>query len=174
MIEIRASNQAAMVALYGRYGHLVYEHARRIVADKSVLEEVCQDVFLTAWRHADRYDSERGTPATWLLAITRSCALDRLRTDRKFAADRVGIDESRQQQFESPPVHETVETSQRSKRVRDAIQLLTPAQAEVIQLSFFAGLSHSEIAQQTGLALGTVKSRTVGAMANLRRTLVSV
>ncbi len=159
----------ALAALYDRYAGLLLAMANRMLGDKTVAEDLVQDVFMEVWRRAHAFDPSRGTVRTWLLVRLRSRALDRLRsaTHRR----EVMVDEPREQ---APVTSEDPELSPDRALVREAIQQLPEDQRLVIELSYFHGLSSSEIAEHMGSPIGTVKSRTAAALGKLRAAMSAV
>jgi RNA polymerase sigma-70 factor (ECF subfamily) len=157
----------ALAALYDRYAGLLLAMAHRILGDKTVAEDLVQDVFMEVWRRAHAFDPSRGTVRTWLLVRLRSRALDRLRSAthrREVMVDDVAP-------REAAPTAEDPELSPDRAMVRQVIQQLPEDQRLVIELSYFQGLSSSEIAEQMGSPIGTVKSRTAAALAKLRAAM---
>ena len=154
--------------LYDRHAATVYGLARRIVRTGEDAEEVVQDVFAQVWRDAGRYDASRATVAGWLVMLTKARAIDRLRARR--ARPDVGGQPAAPVQVSSPgPTPEACTISaEEARRVRAALETLPETQRAVIDLAFYEGLTHSEIAGRTGLPLGTVKTRLRAAMAVLR------
>lgn len=157
----------ALAALYDRYAGLLLAMAHRMLGDKTVAEDLVQDVFMEVWRRAHAFDPSRGTVRTWLLVRLRSRALDRLRSAthrREVMVDDVAP-------REAAPTAEDPELSPDRAMVRQVIQQLPEDQRLVIELSYFQGLSSSEIAEQMGSPIGTVKSRTAAALAKLRAAM---
>ena len=157
----------ALAALYDRYAGLLLSMANRMLGEKTVAEDLVQDVFMEVWRRAHAFDPARGSVRTWLLVRLRSRALDRLRSAthrREVMVDDVGP-------REAAPTHEDPELSPDRALVREAILQLPDDQRLVIELSYFHGLSSSEIAEQMGSPIGTVKSRTAAALGKLRAAM---
>lgn len=157
----------ALATLYDRYAGLLLSMANRMLGDKTMAEDLVQDVFMEVWRRAHAFDSSRGSVRTWLLVRLRSRALDRLRSARhrrEVTVDDVGP-------REPAPAPEDPELSPDRALVRQAIASLPDDQRRVIELSYFQGLSSSEIAAQMGSPLGTVKSRTAAALSKLRAAM---
>lgn len=157
----------ALAALYDRYAGLLLSMANRMLGDKTVAEDLVQDVFMEVWRRAHAFDASRGSVRTWLLVRLRSRALDRLRSAqvrREVTVDDVGP-------REAAPTHEDPELSPDRALVREAILQLPEDQRLVIELSYFQGLSSSEIAEHMGSPIGTVKSRTAAALGKLRAAM---
>jgi len=152
--------------------HLLAHCIRRFVKDPWREEEVLQDVYIYIWQHADDYRKERGTPWAWFCTLARSRAIDSVRRTRRepFAVELddwirpvVWIDASR----------EPVEIWQHS-RVRKGVRELPSDQRRLIDMAFFDGYSHAEIAERTGIPLGTVKTKIRSALTRLREKLPRV
>jgi RNA polymerase sigma-70 factor, ECF subfamily len=168
---LRRGEERALADLYDRYGGSVYHLALRITRDPSTAEEISLDAFLQIWRQAARYDTHHGTLASWLFTITRSRAIDRLRaaaaTKRTHAEDPVSVSAVEQPE-------EVAEVAERRALVRQAMASLSPAQRAALELAYYEGLSHSQIAARLGEPLGTVKTRIRQAMQGLRAALAPV
>ena len=164
-------DRAALAELYDRHGDIVYSLACRIVGSSSDAEDVVQDVFTQAWRQADRYDSGRAAPAAWLLNMTRTRAIDRLRANR--TRQRVTANEERVAAAADSNDDQEQQAigAQRAGRVRAALDLLGQAQRQAIELAYFGGLTHHEIAQRLGEPLGTIKTRIRSGLMKLRDAL---
>lgn len=157
----------ALAELYDRYAPLLLAVGIQRLADRRDAEEVLHDVFVEAWRAAADYDPTRGSVRAWLVTRMHSRALDRRRSPgftRRVPlddahADRIGV-------FTDPSA------SADCARVQAALAALPEEQRQVVELSFFAGLSSSEIAERNDLPVGTVKSRTAAALGKLRAGLI--
>lgn len=160
----------ALAVLYDRHSGLMLAMANRILGDKTQAEDLIQDVFMEVWRRAHAFDESRGSVRTWLLVRLRSRALDRLRSARNRRE--VAVEEVSPAQPESAP--EDPELQPDRTMVRQAIEQLPEEQRQVIELSYFHGLSSSEIATRMGSPLGTVKSRTAAALSKLRAAMTTV
>lgn len=163
-------DQSALGELYDATSRLVFGLVLRIVGDRASAEEVLLDVYTQAWRQAANYDEARGAPLAWLMTIARSRAIDRIRSSKhdqhKDPLDAVSEISDR----EPSPEQATVD-SERRQLVRAALDTLPAEQREVVELAYYSGLSHSEIASRLGQPLGTVKTRTRLAMIKLRDML---
>jgi RNA polymerase sigma-70 factor, ECF subfamily len=164
--------EAALSALYDRYSRTVYGVGLRILGNRSLAEELVQDVFLKVWRSAGTFDPSRGSFSTWLYRVTRSCALDLYRK----RASRVrqvpdGDPHIAAARDSSAGPQEVVDESWLSWRVARALEVLDAPHREVIELAYFGGLSQREVSERTGVPLGTVKTRTASAFRRLRREL---
>ena len=152
-------NHEGLAELYDRHGRLVYSLALRILRDQGDAEDVVQDVFSQAWRQASRYESSRGQVVAWLLNLARSRAIDRLRSRR--ARPVTPFHDTQPVDFPdaSVPVDEQLVSATEASRVREALEGLSLLQRMAIELAFFEGLTHAEIAERLELPLGTVKTR---------------
>lgn len=169
-------DESALAALYDGWAERVHTLASWILKDPDEAEDVVEETFWQAWRTAGRYDSNRGTGSTWLIMIARSRALDRLRARRRWAdwsgtPGNAGMlrETSAALSATAPDVHS--ESVERQAALAAALDGLPPDQRRVVDLAFFGGLSHSEIAEQTAEPLGTVKTRIRLAMQKLRQRL---
>lgn len=167
---------SALEALYGRYARPVYSLALRILSDSADAEEVTQDVFERVWRHAPAFDAERGRFGTWLMSMTHHVAVDRVRkrqrrpqTVQGEAADRVTLDLP----DSGADVSESTLRNLEAQQIRRALHSLPASQQQAIELAYFGGLSHLEIAAVLGDPLGTVKARIRRGMDRLRSALES-
>jgi RNA polymerase sigma-70 factor (ECF subfamily) len=165
--------EAALSALYDRYSRTVFGVGLKILGDRSLAEELVQDVFLKVWRSSHTFDSSRGSFSTWLYRVMRSCALDvyRKRAHRVHQIPDGDPHIATVRDSTAGP-QEVVDESWLSWRVSRALEVLEAPQREVIELAYFGGLSQREISERTGLPLGTVKSRTASAFKRLRGELV--
>jgi RNA polymerase sigma-70 factor (ECF subfamily) len=170
---VAGGDEQALAALYDRYAPVLLGLARRVVGDAAEAEEVLQEVFIHAWRRADRYDPGRSSVGTWLALIARSRAIDRLRSRRSAARTAEAAGREAPPGHESPRAAGAVLAGERRARVAASLGGLPPEQREVIELAYFGGLSQSEIAGATGIPLGTVKTRTLLAMKKLRSALAA-
>jgi RNA polymerase sigma-70 factor (ECF subfamily) len=161
----------ALGELYDRYVRGVYSLAFRILHDGMEAEDVVQEVFAQVWKQASRYDASRGVVLAWLLTLTRSRAIDRLRARRARGAG--SSDERALQQItdSSPPADLQVLSSEQVGRLRAALDELPMLQRSAIELSYFEGLTHVEVAAQLEQPLGTVKTRIRLALRKLREVL---
>ena len=166
MRRIAVHDQEAFALLYARYGKPVYSLAYRILANSTLAEEVTQDTFLKIWQQKTHWDADKGKLVNWLLAITQFTAIDRLRR------------EQRQPKLHPDPLEDTDEGLMASARselpwqeissIHGLLAHLPHEQAALINLAFFQGMSHAEIAEATRLPLGTVKTRLRTAIQRLR------
>jgi RNA polymerase sigma-70 factor, ECF subfamily len=150
----------ALLALHQRYANLVYSMAWRVLQDVGLAEEVTQDVFMKLWQRGQRFDPARGRFSAWLLSVTRFAAIDRLRQEgRRPLPAEMGAGAP-----DAPDALETLLTTdhvswERGQHLRLLLEQLPAEQRQAVELAYFGGLSHSELAAHLGLPLGTVKGR---------------
>ena len=161
-------DKAALAVLFGMYGPRVKSMLLRQGAEPAAAEDLVQETFVTVWRKAGQYSSERGAPSTWIFTIARNLRIDHLR--KQSSKPYVDID-GLELAADLPLGSQLVEQHQVVERVGRAILTLSAEQAEVVRLSFVHELPHAEIAQRIGIPLGTVKSRLRLAYDHLRPLL---
>jgi len=162
-------DELALAALYDRYRLILFGLLVRILNSREEAEDVLQEVFLQVWRRAVDFDEQRGRPFTWLVTLTRSRAIDRLRVlaSRQRLADSAAQDATDEV---SDAVADTLHAEQR-EIVGRALASLPEEQRRTLKLAYFEGLTQSEIAAQLGTPLGTVKTRMRAGMIKLRELL---
>lgn len=172
---IAEKQEQALARLYDMYSGALFGCLLRILGQREEAEEVLLEVFWQAWEQADRYDPGRGAPFTWLFAIARSRALDRVRARRRQAAT-VGAAAMEQLRDPAQPENPEVHVLFRELRgqVQAALARLPPEQREAIALAYYEGLTQVEIAARTGTPLGTVKTRVRLGLLRLREMLKDV
>jgi RNA polymerase sigma-70 factor (ECF subfamily) len=173
LAQVADGDEAALEAVYQRYGGACYRLARRIVGDAHLAEDVVQQVFLVLWQRSS-YDPARGAVSTWLLTVTHHKAVDLLRRDKGRRQRLTGEQELLELEATGPGPADAAWAQLRAERTRDALRDLPPEQREVLLLAYYGGYTQSEIADITGLPLGTVKSRTFQAMRRLRGQLTGI
>jgi len=166
-------DQNALAHLYDATAAQVNGLALRILADRETAEEITGDVYLQVWRQAASYDAQRGSPLAWLLTITRSRAIDRLRAAAGERKQTAPFELGLKTPSGEPDPEESTTLAQRGRVVRAALDRLSREQREAIELAFFRGLSHAEIADTLGAPLGTVKTRIRLGMCRLREVLAA-
>ena len=149
---------SAFEQLYDRHSRLGYGLVLRILQQASTSEEVVQDVFLQLWRNADQYDSSRGPFVPWLCTVARNRALDQLRLKSERQRRREDQPDELPPLVVAPDYEKALDEKRRAERVRALLASLIPQQKKAIELAYFEGLSHSEIAEALKEPLGTVKS----------------
>jgi RNA polymerase sigma-70 factor, ECF subfamily len=165
--RVRAGDQQALAELYDRYSSVVYGVALRILQDTGAAEDILQDIFLQLWRRPDAFDSSRGSLTAWLAVIARHRSIDRLRkrrpeTDIEDCVIAGGSD----------PRDET-ERALVIEKVRIVMTEMGADQRTAMEMAFFQGLTHTEIAEKTGEPLGTIKTRIRSGLQLLRARLAS-
>ena len=159
MERIAARDAAALKTLYGRYGRVAFALAYRIVGEASGAEEIVQDVFQTAWTRASTFDASKGGNVRgWLLTIVHHRAIDYRRRELDRPPRNLPLD-TMDQALTTPDVWQDVSATLLGEQVRTAMAALPPEQRRAIELAYFDGLSHGEIAEQEHEPLGTVKGR---------------
>jgi RNA polymerase sigma-70 factor (ECF subfamily) len=175
--RMRSKDERALGTFYDRWFPVVHGVVSRMLESPDDVEDVVEEAFWQAWRQAERFEVERGSVQTWLLTIARSRALDRLRARRRMREDPL-VDTTASVADTSVPTPTApsdpladAEHAERSRIVRAALAGLPAEQREALELGYFGGLSQSEIAEQTGQPLGTIKTRMRLALQKLRERL---
>lgn len=150
----------AFEVFYDRHGGVAYSLAYRIVGERGAAEDVTQEAFISIWRSGARYDAARGSVRTWMLGIVRNRAIDALRS-KASGAPKLNFDDDSILEHRPAPERTDSEALRRetAAEVRGALDELPGEQSKVIELAYFGGFSHSEIAGMLGVPLGTVKGR---------------
>jgi RNA polymerase sigma-70 factor (ECF subfamily) len=165
--ETAAGREDGLAGLYRLYGPRAYGLALRVLRDEKLAEDAVQDAFLDVWRSAARYRPERGAPSAWILTIVHRRAVDIVRREHHR---RAGLIEDYEEEAGEAP-DETVLARVEGARVRNALAELAPAHRRVLELAYFGGRTHSEIAFELDAPLGTIKSRMFTALSRLRSLL---
>jgi RNA polymerase sigma-70 factor (ECF subfamily) len=163
--RVLSRDQAAMTVIFDRYGSMVYSVALRVLKDQPAAEDVMQQIFFEVWESPRNFVAGRGSLAGWLAVVSRNRAVDVLR--RRKPSDPV-------EEVELAADTNLAEDAERNimmEKVRTHLDTLPRDQQDQVQLAFFEGLSHSEIAAQTGVPLGTVKTRIRSALISLRQAV---
>ena len=171
LAEIAAGGDDALAKLYDRYSGMLLALAHRVLSDVSDAEEILQEAFLQVWNQAERYDPGRSSVSTWLVLITRSRAIDRLRSRRVAERTVASAEKEKRQTHTSPSGPADVLRDERRRRLGGELSKLPPEQRQVLEMAFYRGMTQSEIAAESGVPLGTVKTRTLLAVKKLRRAL---
>jgi len=149
-----------LAALYDRHARVTYSLALRILGEPQEAEEVVQDVFSQAWKQAARYDRSRGAVVAWLLMMTRSRSIDRVRARRAMPQSTADPDQAFGLIADTADGPERVAlTTERAARLKEALDTLPLIQRVPIELAFFEGLTHVEVAERLEVPLGTIKTR---------------
>ncbi len=165
----RHRDREAFALLFEHFGPRIKGYLIRLGSDAGQAEELTQDVMLTVWRKAALFDRRQASVSTWLFTIARNRRIDLLRRERRPELD--AQDPLLVPEPEAAP-DDAVEVLQREERLHHAITDLPPEQVELLHLAFFKGKSHREIADETGVPLGTVKSRLRLAFGRLKTVLI--
>ena len=170
---VAAGDEAALGVLYDRYAKAVFSLAARITHDQGTAEEITQEVFLRLWRNAATYSAARGRFGSWLLSVTHHLAVDQLRRRQARPQAVASIDDLVVQGLPDrrTDVEEETWLAERREIIQQALRQLPAAQREVIELAYFGGLTHVEIASRLGDPLGTVKTRMRLGVQKLREVL---
>ena len=169
MARMAAGDPEAVGELYDRYAARLYTLVLHICQDPGAAEEIVQDIFLTAWREAGRYDHLRGSVGAWLCTLARNRAIDALRKGVRRPS--LSWEPMEDVESGSQDVAESVEDRVMAAQARRAMETLPRAYREPLYLAYFRGLTHRQIAEMTGLPLGTVKTRLRTALEHLRRAM---
>jgi len=161
-------DRSAFAALFAHFAPRVKAYLVRTGSDASGADELTQEVMLLVWRKAERYDPSQANAATWIFTIARNKRIDKFRRERHLDFD--VDDPTLMPEPEHSPDHR-LESAQEARKLGEAITTLPDEQASLLKLAFYEGKSHSVIAAEVGLPLGTVKSRLRLALARLRTYL---
>jgi RNA polymerase sigma-70 factor, ECF subfamily len=167
-------DQSALARFYDATAPAVHALVGRIVRDAAIAEEVTGDVFFQAWQQAGRYDADRGAPLAWLLAMARTRAIDRIRVGVAARVPHEPVEEAHGIACARPGPEDSYSTDEWRRRVVAALALLPAEQREAVELAYYEGLSHSEVAARLDQPLGTVKTRIRLGMSKLRDALGSL
>ncbi len=172
MTLVDAGDPDAFAVIYDRHGGAAYSLAHRIVGEAGIAEDVTQEAFLSIWRSTARFDAARGSVRAWVLGIVRNRAIDALRSSARPAPklDR-DDDAALETQVASQRTEAEAIRRETAGRLRQALGLLPPEQSQVIELAYFGGFSHSEIAAMLGAPIGTVKGRMRLGLEKIRAAL---
>lgn len=163
----RSGDQGAMAALYDRYSSIIYSVALRVLQDTGAAEDVLQDIFMQLWRNPGAFDASRGNMAAWLAVIARNRAIDALRRRRpENNIEDVVV-------FVEHNLASEADRSRTMHKVRGAMQAMPAPQRAALEMAYFEGLTHSEIAGKTGEPLGTIKTRIRTGLLALRKVLAT-
>jgi RNA polymerase sigma-70 factor (ECF subfamily) len=175
LLERTASgDQQALASLYDATSRFVHGLALRILRDPGAAEDITMDVYLQVFRQAARYDPGRGTSLAWLLVLTRSRAIDRLRADTQRRTRETSTETASLPPSPEAGPDEWTAGAEVQRSVGRALEALSPEQRRAIELAYYHGLSQSQIAERLALPLGTVKTRIRTAMMRLREQLHGV
>jgi RNA polymerase sigma-70 factor, ECF subfamily len=162
---IRSGDEQAMTQIYERYSPIVYSVALRVLGDTAAAEDVLQEVFMQLWRGPEVFDASRGSLPGWLAVITRNRAIDSLRKRRPET------DITEVVVCINPDLASRAESTRALEKIRGALGGMPAPQRSALEMAFFDGLTHTEIAAKTGEPLGTIKTRIRGGLMILRKAL---
>ncbi len=168
--QIAGRDPRGVELLYDRYSGVAFALAYRLLGERGSAEDVVQEAFLNVWRQGATYDTRRGTVRTWLLTIVHHRAIDQMRSVRSKAGADTVIDGAMPLPAKEDTWTEVVRGLEH-ERVRQAMATLPPEQRQVVDLAYYGGFTHTEIAQRVGIPLGTVKGRMRLALDKLRDLL---
>ena len=158
MSLVNEGDAKAFAALYDRHGRAAYSLAYRMMGEKQEAEDVVQEAFIKVWRSAGGYRVGRGNVRTWILSIVHNRGIDQIRSHASRRRTQDSVEASAPKSEPSDAFAETWKNSQRD-RVREALNTLPQEQIKILELAYFSGYTHVEIAERLGLPLGTVKGR---------------
>ena len=155
MEAVAAGDRSALAELYNRTSAKLYGVCIRLLGSEMEAEEVLQDVYLTVWKKADRFDGRKASPVTWLAVLARNKAIDRLRGRR---APTTNLDDAAELIDDSPSALEVLEQEEDRKRLLDCLEELEEQQRSSIRSAFLDGATYPELAEREQVPLGTMKS----------------
>ena len=165
-------DRAAFANLFGHFAPKIKAYLRRLGVSDAVAEDLCQEAMLSVWRRAEQYDRRLAAPATWVYTIARNKRIDALRRDRSTETQ---VDELIENEADDAPLGDEVVLAQEIRvRVMKAVETLPPEQASLLKVFYFEEKSHSTIAEELELPLGTVKSRLRLALSKMRNMLIDL
>jgi RNA polymerase sigma-70 factor (ECF subfamily) len=171
LASIGAGDSAALEALYDRHHRTAMALAYRLLGDRLLAEDVVQEAFVSVWRRAGTFQPDRGSGRGWLLALVRNRAIDRLRRSRSQPLERELDPALEYPDQRGPEPFTAAYDALRAEQVRRALQALPSEQRQSLELAYFAGRTQQEVADETGVPLGTVKSRIRLALVRLKQLL---
>ena len=168
---VRDGDARAFELVYDRHGGAAFSLAYRMVGDRAIAEDITQEAFLSMWRSRVRYERERGSVRAWVLGIVHHRTIDALR--RNLVHDRRRASAEGLEERQEAPERTDVEVARRdeARTVREAMQTLPEEQHQVIQLAYFGGFTHTQIAEMLDTPVGTVKGRMRLGLDKMRRAL---
>ena len=167
LTRVEGGDQQAMTELFDQYSGMVYSVALRVLKDPGQAEDVMQEIFFQVWRNPEAFVSGRGSLGAWLAVMARNRAIDSLRKRRPTdSVDDVVL-------ASNSDLGSEVERNRMMEKVRGVLKDLPMEQQKSVELAFFEGLTHSEIAARTGDPLGTVKTRIRSALSTLRKAITA-
>lgn len=169
-----AGDQSALAEFYDQSSGMVFGLVFRILNDRNAAEEVTLDTYYQVWRQAQNYSIERGKPMSWVIVIARNRAIDRLRATRLSRQEQTPLEDAASFLTLEGTPEDSASANERQKIVRMALAQLKLEQRQLIEIAFFAGLTHQEMADKFQLPLGTVKTRIRAGLTKLRELLIQL
>jgi RNA polymerase sigma-70 factor (ECF subfamily) len=167
LVLVQRGDERAMSALFDRYSKVVYSVALRVLRDPASAEDVLQEIFLQMWRNPNGFIATRGSLGGWLAVVSRNRSIDALRRKRPTdSVDDIAL-------ASNCNLADEAERNNMMEKARSVIRLLPVEQRKTLEMAFFDGLTHSEIAEMTGDPLGTVKTRIRSALTTLRKAFTA-
>ncbi|MGO9260672.1 MAG: RNA polymerase sigma factor [Bryobacteraceae bacterium] len=170
VLRLQRRDPQALADLYDRYGRLVFSLILRVVRDTGIAEDLVQETFLRVWNRVQGFEAGKGSIGPWLLAVARNRAIDYLRSAGGRERNAMDLEETIHPALSSD-MEQGILNSDRIRRVKAAMDKLSPHQRQAIELAYFEGLSQSEMAERMGQPLGTVKTWVRTALRSLRDEL---
>ena len=162
-------DEEALAQLYDRYSRVAYGLAQRIVRDQALAEDAVQEAFLTVWRTAGSFRTDRAKPSTWILTLVHRRAVDVVRREERRRA--APLDGTEEPDDRGRAADEEIELTDRRRIVQEALRQLPDEQREALELAYYGGLTQSELAERLSVPLGTIKSRMFTGLRRLRDLL---
>jgi len=170
MANIAQGDRQALRIVYTATSAKLFGICLRILGDRTEAEDALQEVYLSLWRRADRFDPERASPITWLATFARNRAIDRLRSARSRTAD-APVEIAEQVPDDSPSADAAIESREDEARIHHCLRTLDEPQRDAIRTAFFDGATYAELAQRKAVPLGTMKSWVRRGLARLKACL---
>ena len=168
---IKAKQVKALDSLYDHYGRLVFNVALRLLHNQEEAEDLTQDIFLQLWQNSEAYNPQRASLSSYLIVKTRSRAIDRLRSQKSKQRISQLWQASIDLDYEGESALNQLSLQEQTQQIQSALNQLSTSEREVLEIAYYKGLSQSQIAKETKLPLGTVKSRSRQALKKLRHAL---
>ena len=170
---VAEGDRSSFRKLYERFRGVIFSTVYKVLNDREDSEDTAQEVFAQIWQKAHLFKASRGRPLTWVATMARNRAIDRLRTKQRRAqlGNRFKEQEAAEEQMQTRDASDDAEFSDRATVLKEAMERLTEGQREALDLVYFGGLTHAEVAAQLGLPLGTIKARVRRGLARLRESL---
>ncbi|MCT2558886.1 sigma-70 family RNA polymerase sigma factor [Tsuneonella sp. YG55] len=170
LVRLGAGDKAALEQVYRATSAKLFGICLRILGDRKEAEDTLQEVYLTLWRRADRFDPARASPITWIAVLARNRAIDRLRRKRTLGPA-VPVEAAREVADETPSAEDSLIEDEGQARIHHCLETLESAQRSGIKEAFFGGFTYADLAQRAGIPLGTMKSRIRRGLARLKTCL---